>query len=343
MNAGGHLRDAARVLLSGHTESAKRSLDAAMEQLTPRELIRHGIRDDDGHTAAKANMHQVHRHRLAVQHIEDMHERNEGLRAAVRAAREGTPQPPDSIESLAASQDHYGILVTELSARTPYLAVTPAPRGRPGGPGLYRVKGMGHTAYYQQVVKALIEKRGMKPSKAYAIARAAIRKWAVRSRHPEVRGAAARAEAGEVARQARAHAHTAGPPAAVIELFNPYHAPTGQFTTASGAGQGQGKGSKQQRRAKLVRQIASIRSQIRALQAQLPAQHHTGKSRSSAPAKRGAGATSAAQARAAKSGAASSRSAAKSRAPSMSPATIHAKIAALRATLRADVAELAHL
>jgi hypothetical protein len=96
--------------------------------------------------------------------------------------------------------------VYAMSAQTARLAATPAPRGRPGGPGLYDVKGMGHTAYLQQIVKALIEKRGMPEGKAYAIARAAIRKWARGGGkvHPEVRAAAGAAESGELARQARA-------------------------------------------------------------------------------------------------------------------------------------------
>jgi hypothetical protein len=114
---------------------------------------------------------------------------------------------------------------TELSARTAMLERTPAPRGKPGGPGLYDVKGMGHTPYLQQIVKALIEKRGMPPGKAYAIARGAIRKWGRGGGHvhPEVRAAAARAEGGELERQARAkgshgHANDSGH---AIELFNP--------------------------------------------------------------------------------------------------------------------------
>lgn len=243
----------------------------------------------------------------------------------------------------------------ELSARTAMLQRTPAPRGRPGGPGLYHVKGMGHTPYLQQVVKALIEKRGMPPGKAYAVARAAIRKWSVRSKHPEVRSAAAGAEAGEIARQASAHRHTAdawqvadalielacdSAPGAVIDLFNPYHAPTGQFTTASGAGAGQAQG-KAAKRKKLVKEIASLRAQIAALRAQLPAPRHGPvRHRSGTPAKRGAAATSARQARQGKTTAGKAGKAAPAR---MSPATIHAKIAALRAQLQADVAQLRSL
>jgi len=493
MMAGDHLRDAARLTEAGRTDSAKRHLDAAMFMLTPQSLFRHGILDDDGHADAKHHMHQINRHRLAVEDIEDIQARNERTASMARAER-GEPEPMEPFHrpppefltvgqsahgTFVASQDHYGNRVMDLvgphgyvhgwvhvgpappgtdpvahqaahwsemrdhmiappeegghglgkdvveqvgydtrsmtalhrmqhgsgrypghthrdtpdeqrakarqqrisqglerapgglansspaillSARTAMLERTPAPRGRPGGPGLYRVKGMGHTAYLQQVVKALIEKRGMRPDKAYAIARAAIRKWSVRSRHPEVRGAATRAEAGEVARQARAkmsHANdwtvadvlielACDDPGAVIDLFNPYHAPTGQFTTASGAGQGKQQQAAQradkrgdrQQRAHLVRQIASLHQQIAALRAQLP-----GKSRSSAPRKTGAGATSAKQAAQAKASAAKPGAAGstKARKPGMSAATIHGKIAALEATLRADIAQLRSL
>jgi len=477
MMAGDHLRDAARLITAGRTDGAKRHLDAAMFMLTPQSLIRHGILDDDGHADAKHHMHQINRHRLAIEDIEDINAANQRAASMARAAR-GEPEPMQPFdrpppEFVTVGQSAHGTFVAansspavllsfhpdeprgpggqwikvddaghldgqqvlgtdahgqtflgtyshvqrsvlprpgklqtryvrratdqdivtirreqarrhavrmglarspgglanvlpgiELSARTPFLARTPAPRGRPGGPGLYRVQGMGHTPYLQQVVKALIEKRGMRPDKAYAIARAAIRKWSVRSRHPEVKGAATAAEAGELARQARAKMSHSNdwtvadclvelacdhPAATVIDLFNPYHSPTGQFTTASGAGQGKGKQQAAQRadrkgdkaqRAHLVRQIASLHQQIASLRAQLP-QH--GRSRSSTPAKRGAGAQSAKQAAQAKASAQQAGKAgapAKTRKPGMSTATIHAKIAALRAELAADIAQL---
>jgi hypothetical protein len=101
----------------------------------------------------------------------------------------------------------------DLSARTAQLEATPAPRGKPGGLGLYDVKGLGHTDYLNQIVKALIGK-GMDPGKAYAVARGSIRKWGHGGGkvHPEVRAAATAAEAGELAKQARAkavHGHAA--------------------------------------------------------------------------------------------------------------------------------------
>ena len=589
--AGDHLRDAARTLEHGQLDGAKRHLDAAMEVLTPRNLIRHGITDDEGHATAKHHMHQVHRHRLAVQDIEDAQGRNDRLRAMARAAR-GQPEPLEPFhrpppepavaaanrhakviqlagphgythgwvyhgaqgsqghyaavlghasldridrqshasitshitlaKSAAASGDHttaeihltdarrkatrlgepdlaqaigtlknyhhrqaaeaigvkpnitqgqmnrvvareqarprpkprivpprgyqppfalsnidlagpkgyvhgwikvedaspfsgrvvhgkaagggtvngvydhatktirprhtkpipvthvmkasepvpevrargriaryrqalaYG-MATELSARTALLERTPAPRGKPGGPGLYDVSGMGHTPYLQQVVKALIEKRGMPEGKAYAIARAAIRKWGVRSKHPEVKSAAIRAESGELARQARAkasHSHAnewdvadtlielACDSPEVIDLFNPYHAPTGQFTTSSGAGAGQGKGSKAQQRQKLRKQITSLRSRIRSLEAQLPSRHghSTRRSKSGTPRKKGAGAQSARQAKAGKTGKAAS-----SHARTRSPSAIRAQIAILRGQLKLDIAQLRRL
>lgn len=140
--------------------------------------------------------------------------------ANARSAREAARQRVNEIRFAAgglpgaprAAGIRYGwddlAAVIELSAETGRLASTPAPRGKPGGPGLYDVAGMGHTNYEQQIVKALIEKRGMDPHRAYAIARGAIRKWMRGGGHvhPEVRDAATAAEAGELAKQARAKA-----------------------------------------------------------------------------------------------------------------------------------------
>lgn len=278
-------------------------------------------------------------------------------------------EPRGSPGSEGRSSLHYKPpVLSEFSARTALLERTPAPRGKPGGPGLYDVKGLGHTAYMQQIVKALIEKRGMPPGRAYAIARGAIRKWMRGGGHvhPEVRAAAGRAEAGEIARQARAHTHAiegweiAG---CLIELAaqqqptgsgggrpqssnwkNEQRVAKGQAGGGRfGTGGGQAKGKGQQhgraaRRAALTRQIAGIRSQIAALRAQLP--QTSGKSRSSTPAKKGAAATSAKQAAQGKATATKAGTAPRK---TMSPATIHAKIAALRATLQADIAQLRSL
>ncbi len=311
---GGHLRDAALMLSSGHTDSAKRHLDAAMETLIPRSLYRHGVHHDGEHAAAKRHMLEINRHRLGVMDIEDVRTRNTGQAQARRGAQPpiqlaaiygaaarpgrtlgweyekrdphtgkwvsgpvsagnvrehletthghghifGSQSDEELLRSHAAMhrsgtlQGHHhwvtaggdaerrrrqlqdtmaeastpgaaalkamGITAfanVDLSARTAALEATPAPRGKTGGPGLYGVKGMGHTAYLQQIVKALIEKRGMPSGKAYAVARGAIRRWASGRGHvhPEVAQAAGAAESGELARQAQArssHGHAIG-------------------------------------------------------------------------------------------------------------------------------------
>jgi hypothetical protein len=99
----------------------------------------------------------------------------------------------------------------ELSAKTAALEATPAPRGKPGGPGLYKAAGNMHSPYMQNLVKALIEKRGMDPGKAYAVAWGAMRKWSRGGGkvHPEVRAAAAGGLGLEKAAEARAHGHAA--------------------------------------------------------------------------------------------------------------------------------------
>ena len=113
-----------------------------------------------------------------------------------------------------------------FSAETGRLAVTPAPYGKPGGPGLYHVKGLKHSDYLEQIVHALMRK-GMDKGKATAIARGSIRRWMRGGGHvhPEVRAAAGVAEAEELKAQARAHAHanTWDEVAAVVELAFLHH------------------------------------------------------------------------------------------------------------------------
>lgn len=96
---------------------------------------------------------------------------------------------------------------TELSARTGMLASTPAPYGKLGGPGLYHVKGNKHSDYFEQVVRALMTKRGMSAAQASRVAWGALRKWRRGGGrvHPEVRAAAATALGQEDAARAKAH------------------------------------------------------------------------------------------------------------------------------------------
>jgi hypothetical protein len=116
-----------------------------------------------------------------------------------------SPAKPAASASLAYDWDDL-LRVIELSAKTAALEATPAPRGKPGGPGLYHVAGQEHTAYFQNVVKALIEKRGMPPAKAYAVAYGALRKWSKGGGKvsPEVSAAATGSLAGE---KSKVHSH----------------------------------------------------------------------------------------------------------------------------------------
>jgi len=156
----------------------------------------------DAHIRAARQATQIGQHAVAIKHLARASAltSDPGKQAAVNTLRGAVAK---NAQLRGQSQQ-----LVNLSAETGRLAVTPAPRGKPGGPGLYDVKGMGHDPYTQQIVKALIEKRGMDPHQAYAVARGAIRKWMrgggkVR---PEVRAAAGVAEADELAKQARAKA-----------------------------------------------------------------------------------------------------------------------------------------
>lgn len=106
-----------------------------------------------------------------------------------------------------------------MSAQTARLASTPSPLGRPGGPGLYHIKGLSHSPYFQHIVKALI-RSGHPPGEAYAMAWGAIRRWARGGKnvHPEVRAAAAAALAQETAARGVAHSHAAPESVSALEL-----------------------------------------------------------------------------------------------------------------------------
>jgi hypothetical protein len=153
-----------------------------------------------------------------------------------------------------------------LSAQTARLAITPAPAGKPGGPGLYHVKGMALPPYFENIRNALI-RSGHTPAAAYRITWGAIRRWAHGGGkvHPEVVAAAQAALADLAAKSARAHAHanedgaamslawngTDGIDLAAVELgsYIAPHMPAGspaggQFGTTSG-----GKGTPAQQHA----------------------------------------------------------------------------------------------
>jgi hypothetical protein len=265
---------------------------------------------------------------------------------------------------LAMSDDEVAALNRmDLSAETGALAATHRPFGKPGGPGLWNVKGMQLPAYIQNIARALLRTgRARNLSHAIAIARAATKKWAKGGGnvHPEVRAASAATGAEWDASRARAHAH-AGQPESVIELFNPNHAPPGagggQFTTAGGAGKGAGKtapGAKAAvvgtQRAVLVAQIKVIRTQIKALQHSLatgsPPPAGTMASRTGKAAAGKAGAATArkaaapSKAQAAKSKSSTPRKHGVTKMSARQRQQVKARIAQLQAQLRSDLARL---
>lgn len=155
------------------------------------------------------------------------------------------------------------LLPLELSKETGRLSVSPAPIGKPGGPGLWKVKGMGFPPYFQNVRNALI-RNGHSVAEASQITWAAIRRWARKQKtggerghvHPEVAAAARAALAGIAKDSARAHAASAARRAEhayanvvdqlvlrefartgqVLELADPYHSSLGKFTSAGNQG-----------------------------------------------------------------------------------------------------------
>jgi hypothetical protein len=195
-----------------------------------------------------------------------------------------------------------------LSAETGRLATEPHPFGKPGGPGLWGVKGMELPPYIQNIARALLRTgRAKDLSQAIAIARGASKRWAAGGGNvrPEVRAASAATSADWSAKQARAHAHansTWGALDRAIELagFNPSQprTPIGTWG-AGGAAAAGGKGmSKQQ----LQQQIKADRAKLKLLyaaEAKLTAIHKrttasaqkaaaTGKTAAATPAKKGA-------------------------------------------------------
>ena len=387
--AGQHLRNAATLVQSGQHDGAKRHLDAAMELMTPRNLIRHGITDDEGHATGKMAMHQMNVHRLGVMDIQDTEARNnqqasakkdslaeqaqqraaklqQAAAAKAQAATAQAAAKQTAIEQKTAakptgtgpgSQQQTGaapdpILATAtptrggmlLSAQTAALEVTPHPNGRPGGPGLYGKAGNKHSDYFEQIVHALMTKRGMSQAQASAIAWSRLRKWSAGGGnvHPEVRAAAAGALAREQA--AKLSWDTADQLielACAVELagFNPaqQRVPAGQAGGGQFGGQGQGqpggKGTRAQRRTRLVKQAVTLRSEISALLAQIHSATHHGKSKSSTPAKKGAAATSAKQAAASKAKSSTAKASAKHPAKTQTLAQLRTRLSALRAEL----------
>jgi len=190
-----------------------------------------------------------------------------------------------------------------LSADTGRLATEPHPFGKPGGPGLWGVKGMELPPYIQNIARALLRTgRAKTLSQAIAIARGASKRWAAGGGNvrPEVRAASAATSADWSAKQARAHAHSWGDVLDAIELagFNPAQARTPVGTWGGGGTTASAGLSKQQLRAR----VKADRAKLKLLTAQLAkltvvkqkttkaAQKAgaTGKTAAATPAKKGA-------------------------------------------------------
>ena len=235
---------------------------------------------------------------------------------------------------------------TELSAQTARLAVTPAPRGKPGGPGLYHVKGNEHSPYLQQVVKALIEKRGMPPGKAYAIATNALKRWKRGGGHvhPEVQAAAGGALGLERVAAARAKGHAVSDEERrwqvldlAIELAGTSagaakdaRTPAGQFGAAS-AGKAKSK-------AQIEQKIKNLRSELTGLirQYNSMAAHPLG---SSSPS-RGKSATPASKTKGGTSSTTASTAAAANKATAAASSTQHGSTKPLTARQKAQRAAI---
>ena len=179
-------------------------------------------------------------------------------------------------------------LALGFSIETPRLVATPAPLGKPGGPGLYHLKGAKLPNYIENMRNALM-RSGMKEGRATATAISRCKVLALTSKHPEVKAAAAAAIAELKATAARAkavHGH-ANDPYRIVELFNPFHAPAGpgggRFTSKSGASGGaQAKAAKGprfgpsgQNFTARSQQKAAILKQVRVLRQRISAQEVT--------------------------------------------------------------------
>jgi hypothetical protein len=192
----------------------------------------------------------------------------------------------------------------ELSAKTAMLERTPAPYGKPGGPGLYGKSGNKHSDYFEQVVKALMTKRGMDKAHASAVAWSALRKWRLKSKHAEVKGAATRA----LGEEARAAGHAADQAQWMREYIltgtaagaaKDPRTPLGTFGSGGAAPKGDKARQRQQLMAKIKlerQRITQLHKLIHALQVSEQASARkrqqatkagaTGKTQSSTPAKR---------------------------------------------------------
>jgi hypothetical protein len=98
-----------------------------------------------------------------------------------------------------------------MTAETAAASTVHHPFGKPGGPGLFHVKGMQLPAYIQNIAHALLRDGSAKDEgSAIQMAIGIVKNWASgRGKvHPDVRAAAAKAVAQWEAAKARAHVNT---------------------------------------------------------------------------------------------------------------------------------------
>jgi hypothetical protein len=102
-----------------------------------------------------------------------------------------------------------------MTPRTPEASTVPEPIGKPGGPGLWHVKGMQLPPYVQHLAHHLIGKYG--ESRGIAMAKGIVAKWAMgvnpggkhpTKTHADVRAAAQKNIAEWEQKRARAHAQS---------------------------------------------------------------------------------------------------------------------------------------
>lgn len=226
----------------------------------------------------------------------------------------------------------------ELSAQTGRLASEPHPFGKPGGPGLWNVKGMELPPYIQNIARALLRTgRAKDLSQAIAIAKGATNRWSRGGGHvsPEVRAASAKTNASWDAKRATAHAHSndwyqwvdltgtaAG--AAKDQRIAAGQAGGGQFGSGGGAAAGkQGGGQQQtraQRKAALLAAAKKDRAQARLLLIRIRADRAALASASGKVSKGQKGSKTATKAATTKSGAPAAKGAAKTAASPVSNA-----------------------
>jgi hypothetical protein len=156
----------------------------------------------------------------------------------------------------------------QLSAETGRLATEHHPFGKPGGPGLWGVKGMELPPYIQNIARALLRTgRAKTLSQAIAIARGASKRWAAGGGNvrPEVRAASAATSADWSAKQARAHAHANDVTGITLAGFNPAE-PRTPVGTWGGEGTVASSGLTKQQ---LQQRVKADRARLKILNAQL--------------------------------------------------------------------------